>query len=276
MTHAQFSKGKTMHHEVLAPIGLRITDLPLGEVDQDVLAELRRLLADHGVVVLPGQDVDDAAFVAFLKRFGELTFSTGETPVAGFPDLNVISNVGRTTPPRSVFHVDTSYVRNPPAYTALRAVEIPARGGETLFTNQYRAFETLPGDIRAELEGRMIKHVVTGLDLGEDDETEAEHPVFRPHPISGRTALYLSTPERCVSISGMGDAQGRSMIDYLYRHSTAEDNTFRHAWSPGDVVMWDNGCVLHRADHGDVVGDRVMHRGMVTGYGRLSAGPAAA
>ncbi len=256
-----------MRHEVKSPIGLTIDDLSLTDVTDDDIAELRHLLAEHGVAVLPGQEIDDTAFLAFLERFGELTFSTGETPVDGFPDLNVITNVGRTTPPRSVFHVDTSYVREPPSYTALRAVEIPAQGGETLFTNQYRAFDTLPGDVRESLEGRTIRHVVTGLDLGPDDETEAEHAVLRPHPISGRTALYLSTPERCVSISGMGEAQGREMINYLYRHSTSEDNIFRHTWSPGDVVMWDNGCVLHRADHADVIGHRVMHRGMVTGYG---------
>ena len=255
-----------MHQNILSPLGVQITDLSLDDVSADDVAELQQLLADHGVAVIPGQDVDDTAFVAFLKRFGDLTFSTGETPLAGFPDLNVISNVGRTTPPRSVFHVDTSYVRHPPAYTALRAVEIPDQGGETLFTDQYRAFETLPQQVRDELEGRAIRHVVTGLDLGADDETEAEHPVFRRHPISGRTALYLSTPQRCVSISGMGEAEGEEMIEYLYLHSTAEDNTFRHTWSPGDVVMWDNGCVLHRADHADVVGDRVMHRGMVTSY----------
>ncbi len=157
-------------------------------------------------------------------------------------------------------------MRHPPAYTALRAVQIPDQGGETLFTDQYRAFETLSPQVRQELDGRTIRHVVTGLDLGADDETEAEHPVFRRHPISGRTALYLSTPQRCVSISGMSEAAGKDMIEHLYLHSTAEDNTLRHSWSPGDVVMWDNGCVMHRADHADVVGDRVMHRGMVTSY----------
>ena len=62
----------------------------------------------------------------------------------------------------------------------------------------------------------------------------------------------------------MSEARGREIIEYLYLHSTTEDNTYRHAWSPGDVVIWDNGCVLHRADHSGVVGDRVMHRGMVT------------
>ncbi len=255
-----------MHQVSLSPIGVTVTGLPLGHIDAGVAGDLRRLLAEHGVLVLTGQEVDDTGFVAFLKQFGELMFTAGETPVPGFSELNVVSNVGRSTPPRSVFHVDTSYVRSPPAYTALRAVAIPARGGETLFTNQYRAYETLTEQIRATLAGRTIRHVVTGLALGDDEETAAEHPVFRRHPISGRTSLYLSTPERCVSISGMADAQARDMIAFLYAHSTAETNVYRHAWSPGDVVMWDNGCVLHRADHAGVDGDRVMHRGMVSAY----------
>ena len=255
-----------MRLRFLKPVGVTVTSLAVPDASAGEITDLRQLLADHGVVVLPGQDVDDAAFVAFLQRFGALAFTTGETAVAGYPDLNVVSNVGRTTPPRSVFHVDTSYVRRPPAYTALRAVTVPAQGGETVFTNQYLAFETLPPPVRDRLAGRTIRHRVTGLDLGRDDETAADHPVFRPHPISGRTALYISTPERCVSISGLAEAEARATIELLYAHSTADGNTYRHAWSPGDIVMWDNGCVLHRADHTDVSGDRVMHRGMVAGY----------
>ncbi len=254
-----------MHTEILGPVGMRVTDLAVGDVDAETATTLRRLLADHGVAILPGQDIDDAGFVDLLGRFGQLSFTQGETPVDGFPDLNVISNVGRATAPRSVFHVDTSYVSNPPAYTALRAVHVPARGGHTLFTNQYRAYDTLPSDVLDRLRGRTARHVVTGIeDLDEDAETAAEHPLFRRHPISGRTALYLSTPERCVAISGMDDADARDAIADLYSHSTADENTLRHAWSPGDVVIWDNGVVLHRGEHAEVIGDRVMHRGMVT------------
>lgn len=249
-----------MPDAVRHPIGIEVTDLAIRDAD---VGRLRDLLAEHGVVILPGQNSDDADFVAFLQRFGELVFTTGETPVPGFPDLNVVSNVGRTSPPRSTFHVDTSYIRHPPAYTALRAVQIPTRGGETLFTNQYRAFDTLPPGVRNALDGRTIMHVVTGLDLGPDDETEADHPVFRRHPVSGRTTLYLSTPARCRSISGLDDVAAADMIAFLFAHSTREDNTYRHRWSPGDIVIWDNGCVLHRADHADVIGDRVLHRGMV-------------
>ena len=245
------------------PVGATVTGLSIRDVDADLARRLAALLAEYGVLVLPGQHADDTAFVAFLRRFGELTFTRGETPVPGFPDLNVVSNVGRATPPRSAFHVDTSYVRRPPAYTALRAVEVPRRGGATLFTNQYRAAETLPADLRAEVAGRTITHVVTGLDLDDDAETSAEHPVLRPHPLTGRTALYLSTPQRCAAVSGTAPGRARAIVERLYAHSTAEANTHRHAWSPGEVVMWDNACVLHRADHDGVVGDRVMHRGMV-------------
>jgi taurine dioxygenase len=260
-----------MHVVAHEPLGATVTGLPIVDVDAAAVTELKGLLAQHGVLVLPGQQADNSAFLAFLKSFGDIVFTTGETPVDGFPDLNVISNVGRSTPPRSVFHTDTSYVRRPPTYTALRAVTVPRRGGGTVFSNQYRAHDTLPPDVRGALQGRTITHVVTGLDLGPDDETSAEHPILRTHPISGRTALYLSTPSRCAHISGMSDTDAAEMVQNLFEHSTREDNVFVHAWAPGDVVIWDNGCVLHRGDHSAVEGDRVMHRGMVVGYEPVSA-----
>ncbi len=255
-----------MRIRLLAPLGAEVTGLRLAGVDAATVARLRGLLAERGVLVLPDQDVDDAAFLAFLRAFGRLAFTAGEPPLPGFADLNEVSNVGRAVPPRSQFHVDTSYVRHPPAYTALRAVLIPRRGGETVFSDQYRAYDTLADDVRDRLRGRTIRHVATGLPLGEGDEAAAEHPVFRPHPLSGRTALYLSTPRRCAAISGLDTAEAAATIAFLLAHSTREDNLYRHRWSPGDVVMWDNGCVLHKADHRDVVGDRVMHRGMIAEY----------
>ena len=255
------------------PLGVTVTDVRLEDLGVDEVSELKGLMATHGVVVLPGQTLDDGRFVELLRRFGELTFTTGETPVEGFPDLNVVSNVGRTTPPRSTFHVDSSYLARPPAYTALRAVTVPAEGGETVFTDQYRAYETLRPELRERLGGRTVTHVVTGLDLADGDETSAEHPVFRKHPVSGRTTLFLSTPARCVAVSGMSPAESAEVVQELFEHSTREENTVRHAWAPGDVVMWDNACVLHKADHSGVVGDRVMHRGMVAGGPTRAADP---
>jgi taurine dioxygenase len=258
-----------MEHRVLEPLGAEVTGLAVGPLaDADVTA-LRDLLAEHGVLVLPDQRVDDSAdhtFTAFLRSFGDLAFTTGETPLAGHPELNVVSNVGRTEPPRSTFHIDTGYVARPPAYTALRAVQIPSRGGQTLFSNQFRAHDTLADELRSRVAGRTLRHVVTGLELGPDDETAAEHPVLRPHPVTGRVALYLDAPKRCAAIDGLDDDESAATITALLEHSTRDDNVYRHAWRPGDVVMWDNGAVLHKADHSGVVGNRVMHRGMVATY----------
>ena len=159
-----------------------------------------------------------------------------------------------------------------PAFCALRAVTVPARGGATQFSNQYRAYETLPEPLRTRLDGRSIRHVVTGL--SPDDagtETEAWHPVFRPHPRTGRTALYLSTAARCAEVGGMDTEESAATVRELIEHSTRPDNVLDHRWAPGDVVIWDNACVLHRADHAGVVGDRVMHRGMVREHVRPRA-----
>jgi taurine dioxygenase len=226
------------------------------------------MLAKHGVLIFRGQASNDAAFTEFLATLGTMSFTRGEKPVAGHPGLNVISNVGRDSPPRSSFHTDTSYVSRPPAYTALRAVKVPESGGETLFSDQYRAYETLPAAMQADLAARTVRHVITGIDttaLGPDDETAAAHPMLLRHPISGRTALYLTTPARCAAVSGLADSDAADLIAHLHAHSTSDDNVYRHAWKSGDIVVWDNRCVMHRADHSRVIGDRVMHRGVVTG-----------
>ena len=262
----------TLKTEILSPLGVRVTGVDLAGAGPDVLDDLahalRAMLAEHGVAVLPGQEIDDDDFLAFLRSLGELTFTTGETALEGYPDLNLISNVGRDVAPVSNFHVDTSYVAEPPAYTALRAVAIPDQGGATQFTDQVAAAATLPAELRARVEGRTIRHVVTGVDgLGPDDETQAEHPVLRPHPTTGRPALYLTSPKRCAAVSGLDAAESAELVAALLEHSTRPQNTLAHAWAPGDVVIWDNACVLHRADHAGVVGDRVMHRGMVASHG---------
>jgi taurine dioxygenase len=253
-----------VHVTELTPLGAVVEGIRVDAMDD--VAVLRDLLGRHGVLVMPGQRVDDDAFTRFLRSFGDLVFTSGETPVAGHPDLNVVTNVGRSTPPRSTFHVDTSYVREPPAYTALRAVEVPERGGRTLFSNQYRAYDTLPDDVTRDLAGRTIRHVVTGVEPTGDDETSAHHPILRTHPISGRTSLYLTTPARCAAVSGLSDQPARDLVRFLFAHSTREDNVLGHTWAAGDVVMWDNGCVMHQADHADVVGARTLHRGMVAGF----------
>ncbi|MEM6839653.1 MAG: TauD/TfdA family dioxygenase [Cyanobacteria bacterium P01_C01_bin.120] len=258
----------------LSPFGVEAVEGSMTDLTQDDIADLQVVLATQGVVVLRRQQaVSDTDFVHFLQQLGPLTFTTGETPVVGQPLLNVVSNVGRDRPPRSVFHTDTSYVSKPPAYTALRAITLPQSGGETLFSNQYHAFETLPNRVKAQLWSAHVRHVVSGLTLAADQEQECWHPLFRQHPISGRTALFLSTPKRCQEISGFSSNVGQRAIRLLYQHSIRPYRLYRHRWQPGDIVVWDDRCTMHRADHSQVVGDRVLHRGLVLGEAPIAATP---
>jgi taurine dioxygenase len=252
-----------MQLSALTPHGVRLSGVEVDGLGAYGVAALRALLAVHGVIVFPGQHIGDEAFLRFLRSFGEVVFTEGETAVPGFPELNVVTNVGRDRPPRSQYHVDTSYRRSPPAYTALRAVCVPERGGQTLFTDQYRAYETLPAALRARIADRWVTHVATGVDLAASAESSARHPLALRHPLTGRTALYLSTRQRCAEVSGLSAEDAAELIDDLLRHSTREANVLHHRWRLGDVVMWDNRVVLHRADHEGVVGDRVLHRGTV-------------
>ncbi len=224
--------------------------------------ELIRLIAAARVVVFRRQTIDDAGLVRFLRSLGELMFTEGETPVEHVPDLNVVSNIGRTTPPRSVFHSDTSYISQPPSFTALRPVLLPTRGGATLFSDQVGIANRLPAKARTWLRGRSVLHKVGAVN---GESVANRHPLFRRHPVTSEIALYLSTPERCSQLSDADDRTSARVINALYARSTRPSALYRHEWRAGDVLVWDNRVTMHRGDHADVAGDRVLHRGMVSG-----------
>jgi len=227
-------------------------------------AVVRERVEAEGVVRLdaPGLSAED--FAAFMATLGEPMFTRGETPHDTLPDLNVVTNVGRTTKPKSVFHSDTTYVARPPSYSGLYAAEVPEEGGATLFVDQYRAYETLPARMRAALDGATMLHSVTGVELGPEDEREARHPVVRRHPGTGRRALYLTTPARCSALRLANGEDRSDLIATLYDHSL-ETQPRRHRWSVGDVLVWDNRCTLHAADHSGVVGNRTLYRALTLG-----------
>ena len=257
--------------KALSPFGIEIADHSLSDLSGEQVVDLRATLAAQGFAVFRRQHVDDQQFTHFLQRLGPLTFTVGERAVEKHGMLNVVSNIGRSSPPRSVFHTDTSYVSQPPAYTALRAVQLPKSGSETLFTNQYAAFESLPTWVVERLRGSRVLHIASGVTLDESDESQCWHPLFRRHPISGRVALFLSTPQRCVEIEGHEKKMAERIIAALYRHSISRNPIYRLRWQSGDVVIWDDRCTLHRADHSQVQGDRVLHRGLVLGDRPIAA-----
>ena len=246
----------------LAPFGMEVSGLDIQAISASSFNKIAHLIASSRVLVFRDQTLDDASFVQFLQGLGALTFTEGETPVENFPDLNVVSNMGRQTPPRSVFHTDTSYVMRPPSFTALRPVILPAKGGDTLFSDQVRAASSLPEKMRHFLAGRTVMHTATGLD-GQTENTR--QPLFRQHGVTGETALFLSTPKRCTDLSGVDALTSQRILAALYKYSIRASTLYRHVWKEGDVLIWDNRVTMHRADHGDVTEDRVLHRGMVMG-----------
>ncbi len=255
---------KAIDFRALSPFGIE-TNIRITEMNDKDIVSLKHALANNSFIIFRQQMVSDADFVAFLNRLGQMTFTVGETPVLHQPSLNVVSNIGRVHPPKSVFHTDTSYVAQPPAFTALRALTIPSAGGETLFSDQYRAYETLPKAVTEKLADAQVLHVMSGLTLDESQSRQSWHPLFLRHPLSGRLALFLSTPERCQAISGIKLEETQRIIRLLYRHSVRHSRLYCHRWQLGDIVIWDNRCTMHRADHSKVVGERVLHRGIVLG-----------
>ncbi len=254
---------ESIYSRALSPFGIEVNEIKITEIDDEDLVSLKYAIARNGLVVFREQAVSDADFVAFLSRLGPMTFTKGETPVLLQPDLNVVSNIGRSRPPKSVFHTDTSYIARPPAFTALRALTIPASGGDTLFSNQYRAYETLPSIVKNQLVDARVLHIITGVAPDEHQESQSWHPLFLQHPLSGRLALFLSTPKRCQAISGMASDKAQRIIRLLYQHSIRHYRLYRHRWQLGDIAIWDNRCTMHRADHSQVIGDRLLHRGLV-------------
>ena len=252
----------------LAPFGAEIRELPIDAPGAALADRLRSLAARFRVLALRSMAIDDAAMLQWVAALGEPMFTEGETPVEGAAMLNIVSNRGRTTPPRSVFHTDSSYLPMPPALTLLRPVVLPTSGGETLFTDQVAVAAALPDRCRAALIGRTVEHGVTGL-AGRTDAVR--HPLLRRHPLTGETAIYLSTPERCRNLSGIDAETGARTIAALYRWSIRPARLYRHQWRPGDLLIWDNRVTMHRAEHGDVEGDRVLHRGLVRGEAPIAA-----
>ncbi|MEE4539861.1 MAG: TauD/TfdA family dioxygenase [Erythrobacter sp.] len=257
-----------MRVAALTPFGAEAFGFDCTAADDEAANRIGYLVARHQVLVLRSQLATPPQFAAFLSRLGPLTFTEGETPVAAAPDLNLVTNIGRDRPPRSVFHTDTSYVARPPAITALAAVTLPRSGGETLFSDQVTALASLRARHRTCLAGRTVRHAYTPPS---GQETAHHHPLIRVHPVTGARALYLSTPERCVALSGCDSHTSDRIIAALYRHSTRARFVYRHRWRAGDIVLWDNRTTMHRADHSAVKGDRVLHRGLVEGEAPIAA-----
>lgn len=240
-------------------------DVAAGIPDGD-FATIRAAWFDHGLILLRDQDIGEDQQVAFGARFGPLAPWSRFADKMGSggdhnPYIMLITNlqengeyVGSLADGEIEFHSDGIYIEEPLAATMLFCVAPTARGGETAFANMYRAYETLPADVKARIDGRKALHAFTYNSARTDQNAVRKtnwdevahfvHPVVRTHPVTGRKALYvnrLMTQE----IVGMAPDESRETLELLYRHMERPEFVYEHRWRKGDLVLWDNRCLAH-------------------------------
>jgi len=247
---------------------------PLGD---PTVAAIRKAFLEHLVIFFRGQRLTPQQQLAFAKRLGEPM----EYPqLKGLPECPLITPVVKLEHERvnfgGVWHSDTAYLERPPMASMLYAIEVPPRGGDTLFANQYLAYETLSEGLRETLKSLVGVNTSTKAQASrtrEDRLKEAgaelkvlvgEHPVVRRHPETGRQALYVNYghTER---FKGWSEAESRPLLEYLFAHQVQPELTCRFRWEKGSIALWDNRCTQHNPVNDYHGYRRVMHRVTLAG-----------
>ena len=238
----------------------------------------------HQVLVFRGQDLSPAAQVAFARQFGAVQVHVmNQYHANGFPEIYYLSNLDAEGKPSGKhpdkgtvhWHTDGSWSRRTGQATILYADRVPSRGGETRFASMYDAYDALDEATRMRLGGLRAVH---NLDFsrtrrhGEDLMTEAQkkarppvdHPIIRTHPETGRKCIFLG--DHAWRIEGMLLEEGRALIDELNSQIIDDERVYTHHWQVGDLILWDNRCMLHKAEPYDTATEaRVLRRCTITG-----------
>ncbi len=262
-------------------IGAEIRGVDLTRLNQESYAEIHRAWLEHLVAVFPEQRLAPDEQIAFARRFGPVMIDPFIKSSDDRPELMVVVKEKHE---RAAFgeswHSDNAYLDKPPMASFLYAVEVPPYGGDTLFANQYAAYDALSPGLRATLDGLVgvfgphaYAAAITGnyygdhrtmklrqdASVAETLQSETEHPIVRTHPETGRKALYVNS-SYTLRIKGWTAEESQPLLDYLYRHSVRPEFTCRVRWAPGTLTMWDNRCALHHPINDYHGQRRVMHR----------------
>ena len=272
-------------------VGVEIVGVDVKTVDEPTFQELVAAFNEHSVLLFRGQALTDEEQLAFSRRFGplETTIRSINTLASTPPQISNLSNVdgdGRQIPAgdkRNLFnagnqmwHTDSSFKKVPAHASLLSAREIPPEGGETQFASMRVGYERLPVDMQRFLDGKVAIHsFVYSRGLVSDGLMPPDHaaqvpPVpqalVRANPRNGRKAFFVGS--HACEIVGMPTDEARALLRRLLDLATEPDVVYTHRWRPGDMVMWDNRCVLHRGRPWDeTIYRRVMHRTTVAGDG---------
>jgi taurine dioxygenase len=280
-----------------AALGADIEGVDLArDLAPSTLAAIRQAWSDHLVLRFRGQRLDDDRLMRFSRHFGELDFAPViaaarvktadgrevDSLEEGPRYVSVISNIveggkaiGALGAYESIWHTDMSYNAEPPSASALYALEVPASGGDTGFANMYRAYDELPEALRRRIQGLRCRHDSSRNSAGElrrgmQEVTDprkapgASHPIIRTHPVTGRKALFLGR-RRNAYIEGLRLDESEQLLDELWAQATRRELAWYQQWRVGDLVLWDNRCVLHRRDAFDPNARRLMHRTQIKG-----------
>jgi len=265
-------------------------------LDDATFARIAAAFDEHSVLVFHGQALTDEQQMAFSTRFGPLESTVrtlGKEDRLGqyMVDLSNTDEEGKPMPwndrrmlyqsGNQLWHSDSSFKPVPAHSSALSAREIPPEGGETEFASMRAAYAELPDDLRGDLDGRIVVHSFgysrSLIDPGIGAEIGREYPpvrhaLVRANPGNGRKAIYIGS--HAWYVEGMSMDASRALLDRLLSATTRAERVYRHSWRVGDLVMWDNRCVLHRGRPWDSARHRrVMHRTTVAGVGPTADPP---
>jgi taurine dioxygenase len=251
-------------------LGAEIHDVDIGRpLQSDAVERLREALRGHLVLVFRDQELTEREQVRFSRYFGDPRPHVRAQPDRPVEEIFVVSNVSENGRPigalgngELTFHSDLSYMPNPGSVSILYAVEIPKNGGDTQWANMYAAYDALPMKVRERL--RPLRAVHRHGEEDQNPQIPVDHPIIRTHPETGRSALFVS-PQFTRRIIGLPDEEGRMLLNELLRHVTREEFIWTHRWRPGDVVVWDNRCTMHRREPFDAAERRILRRTQMFG-----------
>ncbi len=285
------------------PLGAEISGVDLSqELDEETFAAISDAFFEHQVVVFRGQRLTPSRQVAFTRRFGELEHHVRkEHCLPGYPEILVVSNVlderGRAIGVQDAgrfWHSDLSYKRVPSLLSALYALEVPVKEGVVLgatgFASTTAAYEALPGELQRRLQGLRNVHSyrfyrAKNVQAQKDERTrggrvvqehtpseaqlasvpDVEVPIVRTHPVTGRKSLFINEAHTS-GIAGLAAEESAALLAQLCAHIVRPEFRYEHRWRAGDLLMWDNVAVQHKANFDyDLPLRRVMHRTTVRG-----------
>ena len=261
-------------------------------LDDATFARIADAWSEHLVLRFSGQKLDDPTMMKFSARFGELdrvpisaagldracsgVVKEAEDWVAVISSIrNNGKAVGSLGSYELVWHTDMSYNELPPRASLLYALEVPHDGGNTGFLNMYAAYDTLPDELKRAVEGKTCIHDSSRNSAGElrrgfqttvdpRHTPGAVHPLVRLHPVTGRKALFVGRRPGAY-IHGLSVEDSEVLLNAIWAHATQERFAWYQKWRIGDLVMWDNRCVMHRRDAFDESARRLMHRTQIVG-----------